>query len=117
VSLCLEVHRDSGRRVSFWHGEFAGRSFPRGQYEYGGNDRIFGSERSYVPRSPPCGTRSPLRRRVGVPLRSDRMYFSTSPLSKWHDIGLIHFVLTQVLSRLLTLAPVFYFQARWRAFG
>jgi transposase InsO family protein len=44
------------------------------------------------------------------------MYFSTSPLSKWHDIGLIHFVLTQVLSRLLTLAPVFYFQASLEGF-
>jgi hypothetical protein len=32
----------------------------------------------------------------------------TPLLSKWHDTSLIHFVLTPVLSRLLTLAPVFY---------
>jgi hypothetical protein len=31
----------------------------------------------------------------------------TQRLSKWHDTSLIHFVLTPVLSRLLTLALVF----------
>jgi hypothetical protein len=35
--------------------------------------------------------------------------FLTPRLSKWHDTGLICFVLTLVLSRLLTLALVFYF--------
>jgi hypothetical protein len=34
-------HRESGRRVGFGCDEFAGRSFARGQYEYGGNDRSF----------------------------------------------------------------------------
>jgi hypothetical protein len=29
-------HRESGRRVGFGRGEFDGRSFTRGQYEYGG---------------------------------------------------------------------------------
>jgi hypothetical protein len=62
-------HREDGRRVGFGHGEFAGRCFARGQYEYGGNDRNFRSQRSYGPRSPLRGTRSPPRGRVGVPPR------------------------------------------------
>jgi hypothetical protein len=33
----------------------------------------------------------------------------TPRLSKWHDTSLIHFVLTRVLSHLLTPALVFYF--------
>jgi hypothetical protein len=37
------LHREGGRRVGFGRGEFAGRSFSRGQYEYGGNDRSFRS--------------------------------------------------------------------------
>jgi hypothetical protein len=36
-------HREGGRRVRFGRGEFVGRSFARGQYEYGGNDRSFRS--------------------------------------------------------------------------
>jgi hypothetical protein len=36
-------HREDGRRVGFGRGEFVGRSFTRGQYEYGGNDRNFRS--------------------------------------------------------------------------
>jgi hypothetical protein len=31
-------------------------------------------------------------------------------LSKWHDTGMIHFVITPVLSHLLTLALIFYFE-------
>jgi hypothetical protein len=50
--------------------------FARGQYEYGGNDRSFRSERSYGPRSPLRGTRSPPRGRVGVTPRRDRMDFA-----------------------------------------
>jgi hypothetical protein len=53
-------HREGGRRVGFGCGEFAGRSFARGQYEYGGNDRTFRSPRG-------C---------VGVPPRRDRMDFA-----------------------------------------
>jgi hypothetical protein len=30
-------HREGGRRVGFGRGEFAGRCFARGQYEYEGN--------------------------------------------------------------------------------
>jgi hypothetical protein len=36
-------HREGGRRVGFGRGEFAGRSFARGQYDYGGDDRSFRS--------------------------------------------------------------------------
>jgi hypothetical protein len=36
-------HREGGRRVGFGHGEFVGRSFAHGQYEYGGNDCSFRS--------------------------------------------------------------------------
>jgi hypothetical protein len=32
----VPLQRDGGRRVGFGHGEFAGRSFTRSQYEYGG---------------------------------------------------------------------------------
>jgi hypothetical protein len=69
-------HREGGRRVGFGRGEFAGRSFARGQYEYGGNDRSFRSQRSYGPRSSLCGTRSPPRGCVGVPPRRDGMEFA-----------------------------------------
>jgi hypothetical protein len=69
-------HIEGGRRVGFGRGEFAGRSFARGEYEYGGNDRSFRSQRSYGPRSPLRGTRSPPRGRVGVPPRRDRMDFA-----------------------------------------
>jgi hypothetical protein len=42
----------------------------------------------------------------------------TPLLSKWHDTSLIHFVLTPVLRRLLTLALFFIFRwEAWRAFG
>jgi hypothetical protein len=69
-------HREGGRRVGFGHGEFAGCSFARCQYEYGGNDRSFRSQRSYGLRSPLRGTRSPPRGRVGVPPRRYRMDFA-----------------------------------------
>jgi hypothetical protein len=35
--------REGGRRVGFGRGEFAGHSFARGQYEYGGNDHSISS--------------------------------------------------------------------------
>jgi hypothetical protein len=69
-------HREGSRRVGFGCGEFAGRSFAHGQYEYGRNDRSFMSRRSYGPRSRLRGTRSPPRGRVGVPPRRDRMEFA-----------------------------------------
>jgi hypothetical protein len=69
-------HREGGRRVGFGRGEFAGHSFACGQYEYGGNDCSFRSQRSYGPWSPLHGACSPPRGRVGVPPRSDRMDFA-----------------------------------------
>jgi hypothetical protein len=69
-------HREGGRRVGIGRGEFAGRSFARGQYEYGGDDRNFRSKRSYRPRSPLRGMRSPPRGCVGVPPWRDRMDFA-----------------------------------------
>jgi hypothetical protein len=35
-------HSERGRRVGFGRGEFAGRSFARGQYEYGGTIAALG---------------------------------------------------------------------------
>jgi hypothetical protein len=101
VPLGEPPHREGGRRVGFGSGEFVGHSFSRGQYEYGGNDRNFRSQRSY-------GSRFPLRGTCF--LQGDVWVFHlgkigwillTPRLSKWHDIGLI--------SLLLTLALVFYF--------
>jgi hypothetical protein len=79
-------HREGGRCVSFGHGEFAGRSFACGQYEYGRNDRSFRSQRSYGPRSPLRGMRSPPRGRVVVPPRRDGMDFANPTFEKmaWH---------------------------------
>jgi hypothetical protein len=62
-------HREGGRCVGFGRGEFAGCSFCRVQYGYGGNDRSFRSQRSYGPQYPLRGTRSPPRGRVSVPPR------------------------------------------------
>jgi hypothetical protein len=69
-------HREGGGHVGFGRGEFAKHSFARGQYEYGGNDRSFRSQRSYGPRSPLPGTCSPPRRCVGVSPRRDMMEFA-----------------------------------------
>jgi hypothetical protein len=83
-------HREGGRRVGFGRGEFVGHSFARGQYEYGGNDHSFKSQRSYGPRSPLHGTHSPPRGRVGVPPRRDRMDFSNPTFEQmarhWFDL-------------------------------
>jgi hypothetical protein len=76
-------HREGGRRVRFGRGEFVGRSFARGQYTYGGNDRSFRSQRSYGPLSPLRGTRSPPRGRVGVSPRRHRMDFPNPTFEKW----------------------------------
>jgi hypothetical protein len=69
-------HREGRRHVGFGHHEFAGHFFVGGQYEYEGNGRSFRSQRSYGPRSPLRGTRSPSRGHVGVPPRRDRMDFA-----------------------------------------
>jgi hypothetical protein len=71
-------HREGGRCVGFGRGDFIVLSFARDQYEYGGNDRNFRSQRSYRPQSPHRGMRSPPRGHVGVPPRRDMMDFANS---------------------------------------
>jgi hypothetical protein len=82
-------HREGVRRVGLGCGEFAGHSFARGQYEYGGISRSFRSQRSYGPRSPLRGTRSPPRGRVGFPPKRDRMDFANPTFEQmarhWFD--------------------------------
>jgi hypothetical protein len=82
-------HREGGRRVGFGRGEFAGRSFSRGQYEYGGNYRNFRFQRSYGPWSPLRGARSPPRRCVSVPPRRDTRDFANPTFERmvrhWFD--------------------------------
>jgi hypothetical protein len=89
VPLGEPPHREGGRRVRFGSGEFVGHSFSRGQYEYGGNDRSFRSQRSYGSRFPLRGTCSPPRGRVGVPPRKDRMDFANPTFEQmarhWFD--------------------------------
>jgi hypothetical protein len=102
-------HREGGKRVGFGRGEFAGRSFARGQYEYGG---------AIVALGPRGATVHGLPFVVRVVLQGGEWVFHlgeigwillTPHLSKWRGTGLIPFVLTPVLSLLLTLALVFYF--------
>jgi hypothetical protein len=102
-------HREGGRHVGFGRGEFAGRSFARGQYEYGGNDHSFRCQRSYEPRSPLRGAHSPPRGHVGVPPRRDRMDFANPTFEQMARHWFDSFCTNPVLSLLLTLALVFYF--------
>jgi hypothetical protein len=103
-------HREGGRRVGFGRGEFVGHSFACGQYEYGGMIAVLG---------PRGAMGHGLLFVVSVVLQGDVWVFHlgeigwillTPHLSKWHDTGLIRVVLTPMLSRLLTLALVFYFE-------
>jgi hypothetical protein len=112
-------HKEGGRNVGFGCSEFAGRSFARGQYEYGGNDRSFRSQRSYGPRSPLRGTCS--GGHVGVPPRRDRMGFANPTFEKmarhWFDSfctnpGAESFAHSHSRSRFL-----FCRWEAWRAFG
>jgi hypothetical protein len=98
--------KDIGRRVGFGCGEFAGRSFTRGQYEYGGMIAAFGLGGA---------TCHDIHLVVCVVLQGDVWVFHlgvigwillTPLLSKWNDTGLIHFTLTLVLSHLLTLTLI-----------
>jgi hypothetical protein len=68
------------------------------------DDRSFRSQRSYRPRSPLRGTCSPLRGRVGVPPRRDRMDFANPTIEQ---------MVRHLLSLLLTLALVFDFAGGW----
>jgi hypothetical protein len=103
--------RDSGRSAGFGRHEFGGRSFTSGKYEYGGGGTItvLGLRGA---------TSHGLHLVVLVILQGYVWVFHLgvigwiflSPLlSKWHNTGLIPFTLTLVLSRLLTLALIFYF--------
>jgi hypothetical protein len=101
-------HREGGRRVGFGHGEFAGCSFARGQYEYGETIATLGP-RGAMGHGLPFVVRVVLHGNVWVfHLGEIRWILLTPRLSKWHDAGLIRFVLTPVLSRLLTLTLIFY---------
>jgi hypothetical protein len=102
-------HREGGRCVGFGRGEFAGRSFARGQYEYGGPIAVLDSRGA---------TGHGLPFVVLVVLQGDVWVFHlgeigwillTPHLSKWRGTGLICFVLTPVLSPLLTLPLDFDF--------
>jgi hypothetical protein len=111
-------YRECGRRVGFGRGEFVGRSFARGQYGYGGTIAALG---------PRGATGHGLPFVVRVVLQGDMWVFHlgvigwillTPRFSKWRGTSLIRFVLTPMLSHLLTLALVFYFAGgRHRGFG
>jgi hypothetical protein len=102
-------HREGGRHVGFRRGEFAGRSFARGQYEYGGNDHNFRCLRSYGPRSPLRGACSPPRGRWVFHLGEIGWILLIPRLGKWRGSSLIRFVLIPVMSPLLTLVLIFHF--------
>jgi hypothetical protein len=102
-------HREGGRRVGFGHGEFAGRSFACGQYEYGGTIAVLGP-RGATGHGLPFVVRVVLQGDVWVfHLGVIRWILLTPRLRKWQGTPLIPFVLTIVLSHLLTLALVFDF--------
>jgi hypothetical protein len=102
-------HREGGRRVGLGHGEFAGRSFARGQYEYGGTIAAL-DPRGATGHGLPLVVRVVLQADVWVFRLGEIGWILLSPrLSKWRGNGLIHFVLTPMLSPLLTLALVFDF--------
>jgi hypothetical protein len=102
-------HREGGERVGFGRGEFARCSFARGQFEYWGTIAVLG----------PKGATSHGLPFVGrVVLQGDVWVFHlvvigwillTPRLRKWRGTGLIRFLLTPLLSLLLTLALVFDF--------
>jgi hypothetical protein len=102
-------HREGGRRVGFGCGEFAGHSFARGQYEYGGTIAVL-CPRGATVHGLPFVVRVVLQGDVWVfHLREIGWIFLTPCLSKWRGTGLICFILTLVLSFSLTLALMFDF--------
>jgi hypothetical protein len=102
-------HREGGRRVGFGHGDFAGRSFARGQYEYGVTIAALGP-RGATGHGLPFVVHVALKGGVWVfHLGEIGWVLPTPRLSKWRGTGLIHLVLTPVHSLFLTLAHVFYF--------
>jgi hypothetical protein len=106
-------HREGGRRVGFGRGELAGHSFARGQYEYGGTIAVLGP-RGATDHGLPFVVCVVLQGEVWVFRLGEIGWILLTPrLSKWRGTGLIHFVLTPVLSPLLTLALVFDFVGGW----
>jgi hypothetical protein len=86
-------HREGGRRVGFGSGEFAGRPLLVANTSMGGTIAVVG-----------------LQGDVRVFHLGEIGWILLTPrLSKWRGTGLIHFVLTLVLSPLLTLTLVFDF--------
>jgi hypothetical protein len=81
-------HREGGRRVGCGRGEFARRSFARGQYKYGGTITIL-DPRGATGLVSLRATHSPPRGRVGVPPRRDRMDFANPKFEQmarhWFD--------------------------------
>jgi hypothetical protein len=102
-------HREGGRRVGFGRGKFVGRSFARGQYEYGGTIAALGP-RGATDHGLPFVVRVVLQGDVWVFHLGEIGWILLTPrLRKWRGTGLIRFVLTLVPSLLLTLALVFDF--------
>jgi hypothetical protein len=102
-------HREGGRHVGFGHGEFAGRSSARGQYEYGGTIAALGP-RGATDHCLSFMVRVVLQWDVWVFHLGERGWILLTPLlSKWRATSLIPFILTPLLSLLLTLPLVFYF--------
>jgi hypothetical protein len=102
-------HR-GGRRVGFGRGEFVDVPSLVANTSMGGTIAVLG---------PRGATDHSLHLVVRVVLQGDVWVFHleevewillTPLLSKWHNTGLIHFVLTPMLSHLLTLALVFDLQ-------
>jgi hypothetical protein len=104
-----QPHREGGRRVGFGRGEFARRSLARGQYKYGGTITVLGP-RGATDHDLPFVVRVVLQGDVWVFHLGEIGWILLTPcLSKWRGTGLIRFVLTLVLSPLLTLTLVFDF--------
>jgi hypothetical protein len=106
-------HREGGRHVGFGRGEFSRHSFARGQYEYGGTIATLGP-RGATGHGLPFVVRVVLQGNVWVFHLGEIGWILLAPcLSKWQGTGLIHFVLTPVLSLLLTLEDHVCFKDQW----
>jgi hypothetical protein len=102
-------HREGGRHVGLGRGEYAGRSFAHGQYKYGGTIATLGL-RGAMGYGLPFVVRVVLQGDVWVFHLGEIGWILLTPcLKKWRGTGLIPFVLTLVLSLLLTPALVFDF--------
>jgi hypothetical protein len=101
--------KEGGRNVGFGCSEFAGRSFARGQYEYGGTIAVLGP-RGATGHGLPFVVRVVLQGDVWVFHLGEIGWILLTPrLRKWQGTGLIRFVLTPVLNLLLTLTLALVF--------